>query len=177
MQGGFFVEKTGAVFLYKEQKFPYPMKKTGGMEMITLKEQELLEAIYRGSRKAQMDIQAVLGKVYDDDLALDLNSQSAGYSRIQEKAEDVLLNAGIIPETTGILERTRRWASIQASTALNISTGHIASLIQDTEKESLERVERAMDGITIQTTGAYQLGEEFRELEKQNMRVLNSYRF
>lgn len=145
--------------------------------MITVKEQEILEEIHKGSKKAQLDIQAVLSKVYDDDLALDLNKQSAGYSRMQEKAEDVLLNAGIIPETLGILEKTRRWASVQASTALNISTGHIASLIQDTEKESLERVERAMKGVTVQTSGAYELGEEFRKLEKQNMRVLNSYRF
>lgn len=31
--------------------------------MITWKEQEILEEVYLGSRKAQMDIQAVLGKV------------------------------------------------------------------------------------------------------------------
>lgn len=144
--------------------------------MITLKEQEILEEIYQGSRRAQMDIQAVLGKVYDDELALDLNTQAAGYSRIQERAEDTLLNAGMIPETIGIMERTRRWAGIQASTALNISTGHIASLIQETEKENLRRVSKAMEESSVLTSDAYSLGEEYRAFEQQNLKILNSYR-
>lgn len=144
--------------------------------MITWKEQEILEEVYLGSRKAQMDIQAVLGKVYNDELALDLNSQAAGYSRIQERAEDVLLDSGMIPVSMGIMERARRWAGIQAATALNISTGHIASLIQETEKESVQKVTQSMEGASVLTSDAYSIGEEFQKFGRQNLKILNAYR-
>ena len=144
--------------------------------MITLKEQEILEEIYKGSRRTQMDIQTVMGKVYNDELALDLNRQAVDYARMQERAEDVLLEAGIIPESAGILEKTRRWATLSMSTALNISTHHIASLIRETERESFDRVGKAMEKTGIHTSKAYELGEEFCRLEKQNMQVLNAYR-
>ena len=45
--------------------------------MITIKEQEILEEVYKGSRRAKMDIHSLLPKVYDEELALDLNRQAA----------------------------------------------------------------------------------------------------
>ena len=90
--------------------------------MLTHSEQNILEDICRNSKTAILDIHTILGKVYDDELALDLNRQAARYSRMQEKAVDRLLEKGVMPQPIGILERTKRWAAIQAETALNVST-------------------------------------------------------
>jgi len=144
--------------------------------MITLKEQEILEEICLGSKKIQRDIHAVLGKVYDEELALDLNSQAAAYARMQERAEDTLLDAGVMPATMSFLEKTRRWAEIQSSTALNISTDHIASLIQSSQRESLERLKMAMEGSSVLTSDACELAEEYQRMERQNLEILNAYR-
>ena len=143
--------------------------------MMTLEEQKLLEEIYRGSQNIQKDIHTVLGKVWDDELALDLNGQAAGYARMKERAEDHLLSSGMMPDNTGMLEKTRRWAELQLSTALNVSTGHIASLIRDAEKESLGKMEELLKDTSVFHSKVYELAEEFREFEKKNLRILNSY--
>ena len=54
--------------------------------MLSQSEQNVLEEISQGSRSALLDIHTVISKVYDDELALDLNRQAAKYSRLQEKA-------------------------------------------------------------------------------------------
>ena len=44
--------------------------------MISYAEQELLETIVKNTSRSLQDIYTVLGKVYDDELALDLNIQA-----------------------------------------------------------------------------------------------------
>ena len=53
--------------------------------MISYAEQELLETIVKNTSRSLQDIYTVLGKVYDDELALDLNIQAAGVFRDQRK--------------------------------------------------------------------------------------------
>ena len=59
--------------------------------MISYAEQELLETIVKNTSRSLQDIYTVLGKVYDDELALDLNIQAAGYSGIKERRQTVCL--------------------------------------------------------------------------------------
>ena len=143
--------------------------------MITIKEQEILEEVYKGSRRAKMDIHSLLPKVYDEELALDLNRLAAGYGRMEEQAENELLHSGIMPESIGLFERTRRWAGIQASTALNISTCHIADLVGQTERDNLEKIEGVLRESSPMKSRAWELADEFRQFEKENLRILSSY--
>ena len=46
--------------------------------MISYAEQELLETIVKNTSRSLQDIYTVLGKVYDDELALDLNIHTGG---------------------------------------------------------------------------------------------------
>ena len=54
--------------------------------MLSHTEQEVLENICRGSGAALLDIHSIISKVYDDELAYDLNRQAAKYSRFRERA-------------------------------------------------------------------------------------------
>ena len=54
-------------------------------DMISYAEQELLETIVKNTSRSLQDIYTVLGKVYDDELALDLNIQAARLFRDQRK--------------------------------------------------------------------------------------------
>ena len=51
--------------------------------MISYAEQELLETIVKNTSRSLQDIYTVLGKVYDDELALDLNIQAGSKKRRQ----------------------------------------------------------------------------------------------
>ena len=75
--------------------------------MISYAEQELLETIVKNTSRSLQDIYTVLGKVYDDELALDLNIQAAGYSGIKEKAANCLFETGNVPPLLGVMERAK----------------------------------------------------------------------
>lgn len=53
--------------------------------MLSQTEQEVLETICGGSRAALLDIRSLIGKVYDEELAHDLNRQAASYLQFREK--------------------------------------------------------------------------------------------
>lgn len=63
--------------------------------MLSHTEQEVLENICRGSGAALLDIHSIISKVYDDELAYDLNRQAAKYSRFRERAAEGLLDQGL----------------------------------------------------------------------------------
>ncbi|MDO5424484.1 MAG: hypothetical protein Q4F41_12230 [Eubacteriales bacterium] len=143
--------------------------------MLLQAEKKVLEEISRNSRVAQLEIQTLLSKVYNEELALDLNRQAARYSRLQEKAEEALIQEGERPEIVGILDRSRRWASIQAETALNISTGHVAELFLREEQKRLDQMMdliREQEGLKGETD---EIAEEFMDFEEENIRILGTY--
>ena len=143
--------------------------------MLSQSEQNVLEEISQGSRSALLDIHTVISKVYDDELAPDLNRQAAKYSRLQEKAEDKLLETGVMPEPISIVDRTKRWASIQAGTALNVSTEHVADMMV---KENARRLRHLMSTVKendVIGRMAYEIAEEFMDFEEENIRILKSY--
>ena len=65
--------------------------------MISYAEQELLESIVKNTSGSLQDIYTVLGKVYDDELALDLNIQAAGYSGSKKRRQMPVLSGKIVP--------------------------------------------------------------------------------
>lgn len=143
--------------------------------MISYAEQKLLENIVKSSTESLQDIHTLLGKVYDEELALDLNRQAAAYSGWKEKASGYLLETGIVPEPVGILERTRRWGTLQAKTALNVSTGYIAGMLVKDEEERLKTMEKAAGENGVYGETACRFAKEFMDMEEKNIRILKTY--
>ena len=143
--------------------------------MLSCTEQKVLEEIYRGSRTALLDIHSMIGKVYDEELAYDLNRQAARYSRLGEKAADSLLAEGVIVQPVGILDRAKRWAAIQAGTALNVSTEHVAQMIKKEEIRRLESIEDILSRNRVTGSVSCELAEEFMAFERENINILGSY--
>ena len=143
--------------------------------MISNSEQVILEEICQNSKAALLDIHTIISKVYDDDLALDLNRQAAKYSRLQEIASDNLLKTGIIPVPISILDRMKRWSAIQANTALNISTEHVADMMIKENTTRLGKMLHAVKQNKVINAMTYELAEEFLDFEEKNIRILKSY--
>lgn len=143
--------------------------------MITVSEKEVLEEICKKSRAALLDIHTIISKVHDDELALDLNRQAARYSGIQEKAESNLLETGVMPAPISILDRTKRWAQVQAMTALNVSTKHVAGMMAEGNTQRLESMNEMVKQNDVTSSMTYELAEEFMNFEEENIRILKSY--
>lgn len=143
--------------------------------MLSQTEQEVLEKICGGSREALLDIHSLINKVYDEGLAYDLNRQAVRYSGFQEKAADGLLVQGIIPRPMGILDRAKRWTEIQAGTALNVSTGHVADMIMQGETQRVEGMEELLGKNYVTSSFSCELAEEFLEFERENIQILKAY--
>ena len=143
--------------------------------MISNSEQVILEEICQNSKAALLDIHTIISKVYDDDLALDLNRQAAKYSRLQEIASDNLLKTGIIPVPISILDRMKRWSAIQANTALNISTEHVADMMIKENTTRLGKMLHAVKQNKVINAMTCELAEEFLDFEEKNIRILKSY--
>lgn len=143
--------------------------------MLSQTEQQVLETICGGSRAALLDIHSLIGKVYDEELAYDLNRQAARYSRFREQAADGLLRQGIVPQPMGILDRAKRWTAIQAGTALNVSTGHVADMIRIEENRRMKGMEELLEKNHVTSNFSCELAEEFLEFERENIQILGTY--
>lgn len=143
--------------------------------MITNAEQEILYGICKESKTALLDIHTILSKVYDDELALDLNLQAARYSRLEEKAADSLREKGISDTALKLDDRTKRWASLQAGTVFNVSTSHIADMMIQKKEERLTEVKKTVDHNPVVHNMVYELAEEFLGFEEDTIRILKSY--
>lgn len=143
--------------------------------MLSQTEQEVLEKICGGSRAALLDIHSIIGKVYDKDLAYDLNRQAVRYSGFQEKAAGGLLEQGIVPHPIGILDRAKRWTEIQAGTALNVSTGHVADMIMKEETRRVEGMEKLLGKKDATGQASGELAEEYLKFGRENIQILQAY--
>lgn len=122
-----------------------------------------------------MEIHALLGKVYSDELALDLNRQSAKYARLQEKAEGTLKKEGEKPKPQGLLERSRCWAAIQTDTVWNISTEHVAEILLRDEQKRLDAMMDLVREQKKQDRETEEIAEEFMDFQEENIRILRTY--
>ena len=143
--------------------------------MISYAEQELLETIVKNTSRSLQDIYTVLGKVYDDELALDLNIQAAGYSGIKEKAANCLFETGNVPPLLGVMERAKRWGMLQAKTALNVNTGYMANMLAKEERLRRSDMQKATQKLEICGKESETIAREFLNLEEKNIRILQNY--
>ena len=163
----------------KESAYPKSAKRQRDdarrQDMISYAEQELLETIVKNTSRSLQDIYTVLGKVYDDELALDLNIQAAGYSGIKEKAANCLFETGNVPPLLGVMERAKRWGMLQAKTALNVNTGYMANMLAKEERLRRSDMQKATQKLEICGKESETIAQEFLNLEEKNIRILQNY--
>ena len=142
--------------------------------MITNADKELLNETYRNANMAVESIYAVISKVEDEDLALDLNRQVGKFQSIQDRAEDELLGAGHCPED-GKLGKMMLRASMFGKTIRNRTTEHIADMmIQNTSKAITETTRILEDNPTAK--GSYcEMAGELIDFEQKNIERLKQY--
>ena len=97
--------------------------------MFTDADRAVLNESYRNARMGREAINVVIGKVEDDDLALDLNRQACKFVQMEEKMQKEYQKAREMPPEENIINKTMLWGGIQMNTLLNASTEHLADLM------------------------------------------------
>lgn len=143
--------------------------------MLTGEDFAVLSEAYRGSRAVQDSINTVLSKVYDEDLALDLNHQAVRFMAFENKVAEKMREANERPEKEKAMEKAKKWTSLQANTWMNTSTEHVADLMIRGNAKAITDMMKTMKANMGAKREYCELAEELMDFEEKNIRKLKSY--
>ena len=143
--------------------------------MLTGEDFAVLNEAYRGSRAGQESINTVLGPIYDEDLALDLNRQAVRFMAFEDKIVEKLREESQRPQENGPMEKARMWTSLQANTILNTSTEHMADMMIQGNAKAITELMRTVKKNKGAKKEYCELAEELMDFEEKNIAKLKSY--
>lgn len=143
--------------------------------MLTSADLAVLNETYRNSRMGVEAINAVIGKVYDEDLALDLNRQAVRFMSFEDKVAEKIREANKKPESASPVGKARLWTSMQANTLLNTSTEHLADLMIQGNTKGITDLMKAVKANRGAGREYCELAEELMDFEEKNIDRLKSY--
>ncbi len=143
--------------------------------MLTSADLAVLNEAYRNTKTGLETINTVIGKVYDEDLALDLNRQAVRFLTLEDKVTDRIREASRRPEQASPAGKAKLWTSIQASTLLNTSTEHLAELMIEGNAKGITDLMKALKANKGARKEYCELAEEIMDFEEKNIERLKSY--
>lgn len=143
--------------------------------MISNEEIRVYQETCRGTRMALDTLDTILSKVYDEELAYELNLQANRYREIQRKAQQAMEREGLKAKEGGRMEKALLWSAIQAGTLLNISTAHVADMVIQGNTRGLIDLKKVTHN--NKKTGSYanEIAGELMDFEEKNIQKLKSY--
>lgn len=143
--------------------------------MVTEADRAVLDESYKNTRMGREAINTIIGKVEDDELALDLNRQACKFVQLEEKIQKKYQKAGETPPEDSLMNRTMLWGGIQMNTLLNASTEHIADMmIQGNTKGITELMKVVKKNKGVQKE-YYEMAQELMDFEEKNIEKLKAY--
>ena len=143
--------------------------------MMTEADRAVLGESYRNTRMGREAINVMIGKVEDDDLALDLNRQACRFTQLEEKIQKKYQKEKETPPEDKLMERTMLWGGIQMNTLLNASTEHLADMmIQGNTKGITELMKVVKKNKSVQKE-YYEMAQELMDFEEKNIEKLKAY--
>ena len=143
--------------------------------MLTTADLAVLNEAYRNTKAGLEAINTVISKVYDEDLALDLNRQAVRFLTLEDKVTDKIREGSRRPEQASPVGKAVRWTSMQASTLLNASTEHLADLMIQGNAKGITDLMKAVKANTGAKKEYCELAEEIMDFEERNIERLKSY--
>ena len=143
--------------------------------MMTEADRAVLDESYRNTRTGREAINVIIGKVEDDDLALDLNRQACRFIQMEEKMQKEYRRANETPPEDSLVDRTILWGGIQMNTLWNASTEHLADMmIQENTKGITELLKVVKRNKSAQKE-YYEMAQELMDFEEKNIEKLKQY--
>lgn len=143
--------------------------------MLTGDDFAVLSEAYRTSRMAQDSINTVLSKIYDEDLALDLNHQAVRFMSFENRAAEKMREANGQPREEKAFEKAKNWTSMQANTLFHTSTEHMANLMIEGNAKAITDMMKTIKANMGAKREYCELAEELMDFEEKNISKLKSY--
>ena len=136
-------------------------------------------AIYREIQKntdmAMKAIDTISGKVYDDDLALQISRQSLKYAEIHNEASKQLMAAKADSYQSTALADVLLKTGIHYNTMLNTSTGHIAEMMIKGSNNGILELEKTLKHNENAGGRAVALAQQLIDFQERNIECLKKY--
>ena len=134
----------------------------------------VLRETQRNASRAVKAIDALMGKVYNQEFAYELTSERNRFRDFERKAEAGLWEHGLVPKDSG-LERAMLWGAVQANTMLNISTPHVANMVIQRNSRGIADLLKVKHNNKSMGRFANELAEELMDFEEENIERLKKF--
>jgi len=135
----------------------------------------ILKEVQKNARMATKAIDALSGKVYEDDFALQLSRQSLKYAEIGNKAADRLLAGHMSPYRDNAVEDMMLVGGIHTNTLFNTSTSHIAEMVIQGTNRGITEMCKVLNANENAGKYALEIARELMDFEEQNIEHLKKY--
>lgn len=148
---------------------------------------KVLREVQKNARMATKALDALAGKIYDDDFALLLARQSLWYAEIGNRAADKLLSGHAEQYRDNVIEDMMLIGGIHTNTLFNTSTSHIAEMAIMGSSRGVSQLRRVMNAvqnaqengehIARQKAGSFavEMAKELMDFEEKNIEQLKKY--
>ena len=142
--------------------------------MRNYEEIHVLKETRKNASMAVQAIDALMGKIYNQEFAYELTAQRNRFRDFERKAEAGLWEYGLLPTDSGI-QKAMLWGSIQANTMLNISTDHVADMVIQGNTKGITELLKVKHNNKNMGSYANELAEELMDFEEENIERLKRF--
>ena len=143
--------------------------------MMTEADKAVLDESYKNARMGREAINVMIGKVDDDDLALDLNRQACKFVQLEEKMEKRYQKEHMTPPEDKFMDKTMLWGGIQMNTLLNASTEHLADMMIQGNTKGITELMKVVKRTKSAQKEYCEMAEEIMDFEEKNIEKLKAY--
>ena len=142
--------------------------------MRNYEEINVLKETRKNASMAVKAIDALMGKVYNQEFAYELTSERNRFRDFERKAEAGLWEHGLISKDSS-LKKAMLWGAVQANTMLNISTNHVADMMIQGNTKGITELMKVVKRNKSAQKEYCEMAEEIMDFEEKNIEKLKAY--
>ncbi len=142
--------------------------------MRNYEEINVLKETRKNASMAVKAIDALLGKVYNQEFAYELTAERNRFRDFERKAEAGLWEHGLVSKDSG-MQKAMLWGAIQANTLMNISTNHVADMMIQGNAKGITELIKTKHNNKASGSYANELAEELMDFEEENIERLKRF--
>ena len=134
----------------------------------------VLKETRKNASMAVNAIDALLGKIYNQEFAYELTAERNRFRDFERKAEAGLWEHGLVSKDSGV-QRAMLWGAIQANTLMNISTNHVADMMIQGNARGITELMKTKHNNKASGSFANELAEELIDFVEENIERLKRF--
>ena len=134
----------------------------------------VLKETRKNASMAVNAIDALMGKIYNQEFAYELTAERERFRDFERRAEAGLWEHGLVSRDSGV-QKAMLWGSIQANTLMNISTNHMADMVIQGNAKGIAELRKTKHNNTASGSFANELAEELMDFEEENSERLKRF--